>query len=86
MLLRLSQHCECRPLPDGAAVFNSLTNTTQLISQPHSDILIRLAQARDAGESVNKSDIMTMDNCELTEEFIEQALVLRIIEKATPTP
>lgn len=66
-------------------MFNVLTNTTQLISYPYSQILIKLAEAKEAGTTVNKSDIITIGDIEQAEEFIEQAIVLRIIEESTST-
>lgn len=86
MLLKLSKHCDYRPLPEGAAVFNKLTNATQLINEPYATAISKLAQARESDSSVKKSDIYAFIEQQQADEFIEQAVDLGIIELSIATP
>lgn len=86
MLLKLSKHCDYRPLPEGAAVFNKLTNATQLMNEPYATAIAKLAQARLSDSPVKKSDIYTWIEPKQADEFIEQALDLGIIELSIATP
>lgn len=86
MLLKLAEHCDYRPLPEGAAVFNKLTNATQLINEPYATVIAKLAQARTSDYSVKKSDIYTFIEQQRADEFIEQAMELGIIELSIATP
>ncbi|GGD75072.1 hypothetical protein GCM10011357_32590 [Lacimicrobium alkaliphilum] len=88
MVLKLSHQFAYRPLPEGAAVFNNLASTTQLIGKPFDTLLAILAESRESNRLVKKADILAALSVEQPQldEFIEQAVELGIIEVSTITP